>query len=118
MEERPESGSGLATRSEGDVSLGGELDGGVAIGAAPPNEGLAVSSAGARGAEGTAIGGGADRTGGADCAWAGSGDDDEGGTQNDRPKLHGTVSCVNRRTDILGNRWRTECRLHGPFVTS
>jgi len=74
VEERPESGSGLATRSEGDVSLGGELDGGVAIGAAPPNEGLAVSSAGARGAEGTAIGGGADRTGGADCAWAGSGD--------------------------------------------
>ncbi len=104
MEERPESGSGLATRSEGDVSLGGELEGGVAIGAAPPNEGLAVSSAGARGAEGTAIGGGADRTGGADCALAGSDDTTSAALRMISQSFTAQSPALDRWTAILGNR--------------
>ena len=115
-DDRPESVVGDA-RSEGDVnSLGGDSVGGVAIGGAPWSEGIALSNIG--GETGRAPGG-ADLAGGADCALACSGDDNTSAVIGTISQSLTTQSpALDRWTTILGNRRCTECRLHGPFVTS
>jgi hypothetical protein len=102
VEDRPESASGLATRSEGDVSLGTKTAGGAADGAAPPNEGLAVSSAREGGG---ATAGGADRTGGgADWALAGSDDTTSAAPRMISQSFTAQSPALECWTAILGNR--------------